>query len=51
MAALGTVYWGYRGMHGSTGVSMVGVLGTRGGTGEQYGGSIKGSLGGTGVSP
>ena len=41
---MGTVYWGYRGTHGSTGVNMVGVLGTRGGTGEQYGGSIEGRL-------
>ena len=44
MAALGTVYWGYRGTHGNTGVSMVGALGTRGGTGEQYGGGIEGHL-------
>ena len=44
MAALGTVYWGHRGTHGITGVSKVGVLGTRGGTGEQYGGSIEGRL-------
>ena len=51
MVALGTLYWGYRGTDGNIGVSVVGVLGTRGGTGEQYGGSIKGSLGGTGVSP
>ena len=40
----GGAYWGYRGTHGSTGVSMVGALGTRGGTGEQYGGSIEGRL-------
>ena len=37
MPALRTVYRGYRGMHGGTGVSMVGVPGMRGGTGEQYG--------------
>ena len=42
-----TVYWKYRGTHGSTGVRMMGVPGMRGGTGEQYGASITGSLGGT----
>ena len=50
MAALRTVYSGYRGTQGSTGVRMVGLPGMRGGTGEQYGGTIKGSLGGSGVS-
>ena len=44
MAALGTVYWGYKGTHGSTRVSMVGLLGTCGGIGEQYGVSIEGRL-------
>ena len=51
MAALGTVYWGYRGTHGSTGVRMVGVLGTRGGTGEQYGASVGGHLAVLGCPP
>ena len=51
MAALGTVCWGYRGTHGSTGVSMVGVLGTRGGTREQYDGSIEGRLKELGCPP
>ena len=44
MAALGTVDWGYSGTHVSTRVSMMGVLGTRGSTGKQYGGSIEGHL-------
>ena len=35
------VYWRYRGAHGSTGVSMVGVLGTRGSNRKQYGGAIE----------
>ena len=51
MAALGTVYWGYKGTNGSTRVSMVGVLETRGGTQEQYGGSIGGRLAILGCPP
>ena len=51
MAARKTVYWGYKGTHGSIGIRMVGVPGMRGGTRVQYGGSITGSLGGTGVFP
>ena len=46
-----TVYWGHGGMHGSTGVRMVGVPGMRGGTGEPYSGGAAESHGGTGVSP
>ena len=46
-----TVYWGHGGMHGSTGVRMVGVPGMRGGTGEPYSGGAAESHGGIGVSP
>ena len=46
-----TVDWGHGGMRGSTGVRMVGVPGTRGGTGEPYCGGNAESHGGTGVSP
>ena len=46
-----TVYWRHGGMCGVTGVRMVGVPGTRGGTGEPYCGRNAESHGGTGVSP
>ena len=50
MAALGTVYWRYRGMHGGTEVSMMGVLGDV----RRYWGAIwweyRGTPGGTAVS-
>ena len=45
------VYWGHRGTRGNTGVRMVGVPGTCGGTGEPYCGGTAESHGGTGVSP
>ena len=44
MAALGTMYWGYRGTHDSTGVRMLGFLGTRGCTWEQDGWGVEGRL-------
>ena len=46
-----TVCWDHGGMRGSTGVSMMGVPGKRGGTGEPYSGSATGSHGGIGVLP
>ena len=46
-----TVDWGHGGIRGSTGVRMVGVPGTRGGTGELYCGGTAESHGCTGVSP
>ena len=51
MAALGSVYWGYGGTHGSTRNNMVGVLGDS----RRYSGAAwweyRGTPGTTGVSP
>ena len=46
-----TVYRRHGGMRGGTGVRMVGVPGTRGGTGEPYCGGNAESHGAHGVSP
>ena len=45
------VYLGHGGMRVSTGVRMVGLPGTRSGTGEPYCGGTAESHGGTGMSP
>ena len=46
-----TVYWGHKGMRGSTGVRMVRVPQKRGGTGELYSGGAAEWHGGTGCPP